>query len=278
VARFEAGLDRNGRVTSWASRTASDAIGPQFLQRAFPVLVFELPDKTTAEGHFDQAYEIEHRHCSHVRVKSPVPIGYWRSVGHSHNAFFTESFIDELASVTSSDPLQFRLALLRQHPRQRAVLELVASKSDWAAPLPPGRARGIALHESFGTVVAQVAEVSLQDGRPRVHRVVCAVDCGIAVNPNIVAQQMEGSVVFGLSAALYGRISLSGGQVQQRNFSQYPLLRMSDAPVVETHIVASRNEPSGAGEPGTAPVAAALANALFALTGERRRTLPLVPS
>jgi len=204
-----------------------------------------------------------------------VPIGNWRSVGHSHNAFFTESFIDELASATSTDPVQFRRGLLQRHPRERAVLELAARKAQWTSPLLEGRARGVALHRSFGTVVAQVAEISLQDGLPRVHRVVCAVDCGIAVNPNLVAQQMEGAVVFGLTAALYGRITIQRGQVQEHNFPQYPLLRMREMPVIETHIVASRDAPTGAGEPGTPPIAPAVANALFALTGERRRTLPL---
>jgi isoquinoline 1-oxidoreductase subunit beta len=275
VARFEGGLDSGGRVTSWVSRTASDAVGPQFLRRAFPWMSLEAPDKTTAEGHFDQAYEIAHRHCSHARVALPVPIGNWRSVGHSHNAFFSESFIDELAFAAGSDPLEFRRAMLRNHARHRAVLDLAAAEAGWGQTPAAGRARGIALHESFGSVVAQVAEVSLQEGQIRVHRVVCAIDCGIAVNPNLVAQQMEGAVVFGLSAALYGRITFHDGQVQQRNFPDYPILRMSQAPIVQTHIVPSRSDPSGVGEPGTPPIAAAVANALHALTGQRHRTLPL---
>jgi isoquinoline 1-oxidoreductase beta subunit len=234
----------------------------------------EPPDATTAEGHFDQAYEFELRHCSHVRVASRVPIGNWRSVGHSHNAFFTESFIDELAHAIATDPLQFRLSLLQRHPRHRKVLELAAQKADWGGALPAGRARGLALHESFGSIVAEVAEVSMQDGRPRVHRVVCAIDCGTVVNPQLVAQQMEGAVIFGLSAALGERITIREGRVEQSNFPQYPVLRMDQAPTVETHLVQSDRPPGGVGEPGTPPIAPALANALFTLTGERRRSLP----
>lgn len=275
VARFQAAIDASGRVLAWVSRTASDAIGPQFLRRAFPFMTFETPDATTAEGHFDQAYEFELRHCSHVKVASAVPIGNWRSVGHSHNAFFTESFIDELAHATATDPLQFRLALLQHHPLHRAVLEVAAQRADWGGPLAPGRARGLALHESFGSIVAQVAEVSMQDGQPRVHRVVCAVDCGIAVNPRIVEQQIEGAVNFGLSAALRERITIRAGRVEQQNFPQYPLLRMDQAPIVETYLVPSERAPAGVGEPGTPPIAPAVANALFALTGARRRSLPL---
>jgi isoquinoline 1-oxidoreductase beta subunit len=275
LARFQAGVDAAGRVVAWVSRTASDAIGPQFLRRVFPLPPLDTEDATTAEGHFDQAYEFELRHSSHIRTASPVPIGNWRSVGHSHNAFFTESFIDELANATAADPVQFRLALLKRHPRHRAVLELAAREAGWEAAPAAGRARGVALHESFGSIVAQVAEVSLQDGQPRVHRVVCAIDCGIAVNPRIVAQQMEGAVNFGLSAALFERITIRDGRIEQQNFPQYPLLRFSDAPEVETHIVPSARPPAGVGEPGTPPIAPAVANAVFALTGQRRRSLPL---
>lgn len=163
-----------------------------------------------------------------------------------------------------------------QAPRHRAVLDLAAAKSGWGTPLPDGRARGVALHESFGSIVAQVAEVSrTAQGRPRVHRVVCAIDCGTAINPGIIAQQMEGGVVFGLTAALYGRIDIRKGVVQQGNFPDYPLLGMAEAPLVETHIMPSTRPPAGVGEPGTPPIAPAVANAWFTLTGERRRALPL---
>jgi isoquinoline 1-oxidoreductase beta subunit len=209
-----------------------------------------------------------------------VPVGFWRSVGHSHNAFFSESFIDELAHEAKQDPVAFRLALLQETPRHAAVLKLAAEKAGWpgfgpARPLAAGRARGVALHESFGSVVAQVVEVSLVDGRPRVHRVVCAADVGIVVNPGIVAQQMEGGVIFGLSAALFGRIDIEGSIVRQSNFPDYPVLTMADAPRIETHLITSTRAPSGVGEPGTPPIAPALANALFALTGRRLRVLPI---
>jgi isoquinoline 1-oxidoreductase beta subunit len=275
VARFQAGIDASGRPFAWVSRTASDSVNAHFLPRALPFMHLVGPDVTAAEGHFDQAYEFQLRHCSHARVASKMPIGNWRSVGHSHNAFFSESFIDELAHATTMDPLQFRLSLLQRHPRHREVLQLAAQKAGWGGAPQAGRARGIALHEAYGSIVAQVAEVSLQDGRPRVHRVVCAIDCGFAVNPQLVAQQMEGAINFGLSAALRERITMRQGRVDQLNFPQYPLLRFDEAPAVETYLVASERAPAGVGEAGTPPIAPAVANALFALTGERRRSLPL---
>ena len=276
VARFQAAIDASGHVFAWVSRTASDSLGPQFLRRALPFMRFETKDVTTAEGHFDQAYEFEQRHCSHIRVPTKVPIGNWRSVGHSHNAFFTESFIDELAHATGVDPVQFRLALLERHPRHRAVLQMAALNADWGGPLPEGRARGVALHESYGSIVAQVAEVSMKQGRPFVHRVVCAIDCGIAINPRIISQQIEGAVNFGLSAALRERITIRRGRVEQQNFPQYRTLRIDEAPSIETYLVPSARPPAGVGEPGTPPIAPAVANAVFALTGVRRRSLPLI--
>jgi isoquinoline 1-oxidoreductase beta subunit len=205
-----------------------------------------------------------------------VPVGFWRSVGHSHNAFFSESFIDELAAATQQDPLTLRRSLLQAVPRYLAVLDLAAEKAHWGSALPAGRARGIALHESFGSIVAEVAEVSMQNGVPRVHRVVCAIDCGTVINPGIVAQQMESAVVLGLSAALWGKIDIVAGVVQQNNFTNYQMVQMAQAPVVETHIVSSTRAPGGVGEPGLPPLAPAVSNALFALTGKRLRSLPLV--
>ena len=198
-----------------------------------------------------------------------------RSVGHSHNAFFSESFIDELAHSAKTDPLAYRQALLKDAPRYLAVLNLAAEKAAWGSALPAGHARGIALHESFGSIVAEVAEVSLQDGKPRVHKVVCAVDCGTVINPGLVAQQMQSAVVFGLTAALYGRIDIRDGVVQQTNFHNYPMVTLAQAPVVETWLVPSERAPAGVGEPGVPPVAPAVANALFVLTGQRLRALPL---
>ena len=275
VAHLKAGLDASGNALAWVTRSVSDAITPQYTARAYPALAADTPDKTTAEGLIDQSYEFPHRECTHVTLKTAVPIGYWRSVGHSHNAFFTESFIDELAHAAKRDPLEFRRGLLQSHPRYRAVLDLAAHKAGWNAPLPAGSARGLALHESFGSIVAQVAEVSLSGGRPRVHRVVCAIDCGSVVNPQIVAQQVEGGVIFGLTAALHGEITIKQGRVEQANFAQYEMLRMPESPRIETHIVPSGEPPGGVGEPATPPIAPAVANALFSLTGKRLRSLPL---
>jgi isoquinoline 1-oxidoreductase beta subunit len=204
-----------------------------------------------------------------------VPVLWWRSVGNSHTAFAVESFVDELAHAAKRDPLEFRRALLEKSPRVRAVLELAAEKAGWGTPPPSGQARGLAVHESFGSIVAHVAEVSVEDGRVRVHRVVCAIDCGVCINPLGVAAQMESAVVFGLSAALHGELTIKEGRVQESNFHDYRVLRMHEMPKVEVHIVNSREKSGGAGEPGTPPVAPAVANALFALTGKRLRELPL---
>jgi isoquinoline 1-oxidoreductase beta subunit len=233
------------------------------------------PDKTANEGLYDLPYAVPHQRIGHVATHSGVPVGFWRAVGHSHNAFFAESFIDELAYEAQADPVAFRLGLLKELPRHAAVLKLAADKAGWGRPLAGGAARGVALHESFGSIVAQVIEVSLVGKVPRVQRVVCAVDCGIAINPGIVAQQMESGVIFGLSAALYGRIDIEAGAVKQQNFPDYRLLGLAHSPLIETHIVPSQRPPSGMGEPGLPPVAPALANALFALTGKRLRELPL---
>ncbi|WP_457282700.1 molybdopterin cofactor-binding domain-containing protein [Polaromonas sp. P5_D5] len=278
VARLRASLDEKGDVTCLSIKSAGDAITPRWLERNLPALSgpFDTPDKSAAEGLFDLPYGFASQSMSHVATRSGVPVGYWRSVGHSHNAFFSESFLDELAWAAGQDPLAFRRSLLDEAPRHLAVLELAALKAGWGGALPEGRARGIALHESFGSIVAQVVEVSLLNGMPRVHRVVCAVDCGTVVNPGIVAQQMEGSVIFALTAALHGRIDIEEGVVRQKNFPQYAMVGLAQAPVVQTHIVPSERTPGGAGEPGVPPLAPALGNALYALTGKRLRSLPLM--
>jgi isoquinoline 1-oxidoreductase subunit beta len=278
VASLRAAVDAQGAISSLRIKSAGDAITPRSLARNMPALSgpFDLPDKTTAEGLFDLPYGFASQHMSHVATRMDVPVGFWRSVGHSHNAFFSEGFIDELAFETKQDPLAFRRIWLKDAPRYLAVLNLAANKAQWGTPLPAGRARGIALHESFGSIVAQVAEVSLQNGKPRVHRVVCTIDCGTVVNPNIVAQQMEGGIIFGLTAALYGKIDIKDGVVAQTNFPTYPMVMLAEAPVVETFIMPSTRPPGGVGEPGVPPIAPAVANALFALTGKRQRALPLV--
>ena len=282
AALLRAALDGDGRPLTLSITSAGDAITPRWMERGIPWLAgpVDTPDKTTSEGLFDQLYEIANQRIAHVATRSGVPIGFWRSVGHSHNAFFGESFIDELAHEARSDPLAYRLALLADAPRHRAVLRLAAQRAGWpghgsARPLPAGRARGVALHESFGSIVAQVVEASIENGRPRVHRVVCAADVGVVVNPGIVAQQMESAVVFALSAALYGRIEIEGGVVRQDNFPSYPVLRLAESPRIETHLVESARHPGGVGEIGTPPLAPALASALFVLTGKRCSELPL---
>ena len=283
VSRFKAGFDAAGNLIVWHNTSAGQAIVPQVLKRAFG-LPGAGPDKTAAEGAFDQPYEWPNARIAHEIVDLPLPVGFWRSVGHSHQAFFKESFIDEAAAAAGKDPVAFRAALLARHPRHLRVLMRAAELSGWGRPLTPAadgrrRARGVALHQSFGSVVAQVAEVSLTaDKRIRVHRVVCVVDCGFAVNPGLIRQQMEGGIVFGLSAALYGKIDIVEGRVQQSNFHDYPVLRMDECPVIETDIIPSTEHPEGVGEPGTPPIAPAVANAVFALTGQRLRELPLKPA
>jgi isoquinoline 1-oxidoreductase beta subunit len=200
---------------------------------------------------------------------------WWRSVGHTNTAFAVESFIDECAHAAGQDPVAYREALLAGQPRHLAVLRLAAAKAGWGTKLPHGRARGVAVHASFGSVVAEVAEVSLERGRPRVHRVVAAIDCGLVVNPGQVAYQVESAVCYGLSAALYGEVTLADGRVEQSNFNDYPIVRLAEMPAVEVHTVPSTAPPSGVGEPGTPPIAAAVANALYALTQVRARQLPL---
>ena len=271
LARFAASLDGDGNVVAYENKLASDAITHQVMERTFGLLGAG-PDKTTAEGAFDMPYEFPHQKIAHVTVPTPVPIGYWRSVGHSHNAFFKESFIDELAHEAGKDPVEFRRSLLRRHPRHLAVLDAAVAK---AGKPEAGRAQGVALHQSFGSIVAEVAEVSVEGAEIHIHKVTCAIDCGLAVNPSIIAQQMESGVIFGLSAALFGEVTIKDGKVEQQNFHDYPVLRMSQAPHVETIVIRNAEPPEGVGEPGTPPIAPAVANAVFALTGKRLRSLPL---
>lgn len=282
VARFSAGFDAARRLTAWHNVSIGQAIVPAVLGRLYG-LPGAGPDKTTAEGAYDQPYEWPAARIAHESVDLPWPVGFWRSVGHSHQAFFKECFVDECAHFAGQDPVAFRLGLLQRHPRHAAVLRLAAERAGWGGPVPPAKdgarvARGVALHQSFGAIVAQVAEVSLGAGGIRVHRVVCAIDCGTPVNPNLIAQQMESAIVFGLSAALHGDLTITRGRVAQSNFHDHPVLRFDACPVIETHIVPSADHPEGVGEPGLPPVAPAVANALFPLTGQRLRSLPLKPA
>ncbi|MCC7410122.1 MAG: xanthine dehydrogenase family protein molybdopterin-binding subunit [Gammaproteobacteria bacterium] len=275
ACRFEATLDAAGRPQAWWHRIACPSVTQSFMQRLWPIGASARKANPNVEGAVQLPYAIPNRRVEHVNVTSPVPVGFWRSVGHSFNAFFTECFIDELAHAAGADPYSYRRALLGNRPRHRRVIDLLADRSDWSRPPPAGRGRGMALHESFGSIVGQVAEVSVDAGRVRVHRVVCVIDCGVVVTPDIVVAQMQSGIVFGLAAALDGVITLRAGAVEQGNFDDYPVLAPADCPRVETYVIAGGDEPGGVGEPGTPPIAPAVANALFALTGTRIRTLPI---
>jgi isoquinoline 1-oxidoreductase beta subunit len=233
-------------------------------------------DEASVEGAKEIPYNIPNLLVDLHSPKTGIPVLWWRSVGHSHTAFVVEGFIDEVAHKAGKDPYQFRRALLAGHPRHLAVLDLAAEKAGWGRKLPAGRGQGIAVHESFNSVVAQVAEVWVDDkGKVHVRKVFCAIDCGRAVNPLTIEAQVESAIVFGLSAALHGAITLNNGRVEQGNFNDYPVLRMDEMPLVEVHIVPSTQPPTGVGEPGTPPIAPAVANAVFAASGVRVRRLPM---
>lgn len=271
-----AGLDTQGRLTAWSQRI----VAPSIYARVMPWWLRKRVDPTAVEGAVDMEYEIPNLRFEYLRIDTPVPVGFWRSVGHSFNAFTVEGFMDEAAHAAGKDPLEFRLALLKRHDRSARVLHLAAEKAGWGKPLVSGDARGIALHLSFETYVAQVAEITAdaRTGKMRVHKIVCAVDCGPVTHPDMVTAQMEGGILFGLSAALKEKVVLSAGGVRSRNYDDYEILRMSETPAIEVHIVKSDAKRGGAGEPGVPPVAPAVANALFAATGVRMRRLPMTPA
>ncbi|HTN27470.1 MAG TPA: xanthine dehydrogenase family protein molybdopterin-binding subunit, partial [Burkholderiales bacterium] len=278
TARFRCALDANGAIAAWHNRIVSQSCTQSFTSRILPAAAsYLMKDKTTSEGAYDLAYAMPNRLVEHVLAEQPVPVGFWRSVGHSHNAFFVESFLDEVAHAAGKDPLQYRIAMLGGAPRHRRVLETAARVAGWGTPLAgKNQGRGIALAESFHSIVAQVAEVEVDAGNVRVRRVSCAIDCGRAVNPDTVAAQMESGIVYGLSAALHGKITLKGGRVEQANFPDYEVVRMADCPAIDVKIVESGWEHlGGVGEPGTPPIAPAVANAVFAATGRRVRELPI---
>jgi isoquinoline 1-oxidoreductase beta subunit len=273
--RVKVGLGADGLPAAWHQTIVCQSILAGTPFEAF--LVRGGIDETCIEGASDSPY-VKAAAGHLVELHSPrnaVPILWWRSVGHTHTAFVMESFIDELANAAGQDPLEYRRKLLKDHPRHLGVLNLAAHKAGWGKPLPKGRFRGLAVHSSFGSFVAQVAEVSVDKSRVQVHRVVCAVDCGVVVNPAGIEAQMESGIVFGLSAALHSELSLKEGRVRQSNFHNYRILRLREMPQVEVHIVPSTERPGGAGEPGTPPIAPAVANAVFAATGQRLRRLPL---
>jgi isoquinoline 1-oxidoreductase subunit beta len=270
---FRASLDAQGAPTAWFTRV----VGPGIVIQKGRAPAGSI-DNAAMEGVRNHAYAIPNVRVEWVNKDLGVPLGFWRSVGPSQNAFIVESFVDELAHAAGKDPYEYRRGLLGKAPRHKAVLELVASKAGWGSPLPAGRGRGIAVCFSYGSYAAHVAEVAVaDDGTVRVDRVVCAIDCGIAVNPDQVKAQMEGGVVYALTAALFGEITVDQGRVQQSNFHNYPMLRMAQTPVTEVHILDSGEAPGGLGEPGVPTVAPAVTNAIFAATGKRVRRLPIRP-
>ena len=270
--RMRAGLDANGQPVAWTHRI----VAPSIMARVFPDTVKNGLDEEAVEGGVGMPYAIPNVHVDYLLTDTGIPVGFWRSVNNSYNAFAVESFIDELAHAAKKDPYEYRRDLLGKAPRHLGALNLAASKAGWGTAPPAGRARGIAVYKSFESYVAEVAEVSVaSDGAVKVHRVVCAVDCGPVVNPSIVEAQMESAIVYGLTAALYGEIAIEGGRVKQSNFHDYQMLRLAEMPKVEVYIVPSTDAQGGVGEPGTPPIAPAVANAIFAATGKRIRKLPI---
>jgi isoquinoline 1-oxidoreductase beta subunit len=272
VHAIAASLDQRGRPLAWQHRIVGQSI---LAGTPFAGMIKDGIDITSVEGASNLPYAIPNMLVDLHTTQVGVPVLWWRSVGSTHTAFSTEVMINELAVAAKQDPVAFRRALLKNHPRHRGVLALAARKAGWGKPLPKGRWRGVAVHESFNTYVAEVAEISIADGKPKVERVVCAVDCGVAVNPDMVRAQMESGIIFGLSAALYGEIELKDGQVVQSNFHDYPILRINETPKIEVHIIPSSAKPTGVGEPGVPPIAPAVANAVFAATGKPVRRLPI---
>ena len=271
--RISAGLDEAGNLQAWNNRFAGSSVIARWLPPAFA----DGLDPDSTEAAINLVYAIPNFHVEYLRVEPPaVPTAFWRSVGPSHNVFVTESFIDELAAAAGQDAVAYRRGLLGASPRAKAVLDLAAEKAGWGKELPDRVGRGVALQLAFATHAAIIAEVEVaNDGAVSVRRIVCAVDCGLPVNPDIIEAQIQGAVIFGITAALYGEITIENGRVQQSNFDSYQMLRMNEAPAVEVHIVKSTEPPGGMGEVGTSAVMPAVANAVFAATGVRLRRLPI---
>ena len=271
---IEGGVDASGNAVGWRSRLVGQSImaGTPF---AAMMMKGKDYDPASVEGVDDLPYAIPNVAVESHQAEINVPVQWWRSVGHSHTAFAVECFIDELAALAGKDPYQFRRALLQKQPRHLGVLNLAAEKARWDRPLPKGVGRGIAVHFAFGSYAASVAEVSVTEGKVRVHRMVCAIDCGQYVNPGIIKAQTEGGAIFGASAALYQELTFESGRLQQTNFHTFPVMRINECPEIETHIAESNEKSGGIGEPGVPCAAPAIANAVFAVTGKRVRRLPI---
>jgi isoquinoline 1-oxidoreductase beta subunit len=271
--RLSAGLDADGRPVAWTHRVAGSSVSARYAPAFFQNGV----DLDAVEGAAHPPYALPNIHVDYVRVEPPdIPTAFWRGVGPTHNVFVVESFVDEPAAAARQDPIAYRRALLGHNPRAPGVLGLAAEKAGWGQSLPVGRGRGVSLQLAFGSYLAQVAEVEVAaDGAVRVHRIVCAVDCGLVVNPDTVAAQVEGGSIFGLTAVLHGAITLKDGRVEQGNFDTYRPMRIDEVPVVETHLVGSAEALGGIGEAPTCAVGPAVTNAIFAATGRRVRTLPV---
>jgi isoquinoline 1-oxidoreductase subunit beta len=273
MARMTAAVDDTGKLAAWHARLAGQSAGGSFGARYFPAMASDEPDITSIQGAIGMPYAMPAVQVSHAVAKVPVPVGFWRSVGHSSNAFFVESFIDEVAHGTGVDPVAFRLSMLSASPRHAKALQECVAR---AGPKSEGRGRGYALHESFGSIVVQAADVAIAtDGSAEVKRVVCVVDCGKMIHPDTVAGQMEGGIIFGLSAVLFGKIDFERGVATAENFDTYPLLTLAQTPEIEVHVIESGAALGGIGEVAVPPIAPAVTNAIFDITGIRVRKLPL---
>jgi len=293
--RVTASFDQNNQLTGWQQRIAAPSLFGQMVElmggamapawipdgiknfgidSAQYLMSKFIADATSTEGISDMVYDVANVSVDCHNWDPGIPLGFWRSVGHSQNAFVMESFLDEVAHQVGQDPYEYRRGLLKNDARRLAVLDKAAELAGWGQA-PEGRYQGIAVHKSFGSYVAQVAEISIEDDTLQVHKITCVVDCGQVITPNIVVDQMEGGIVYGLTAALYGQIDIEDGRVVQGNFDDYPMMRMDVMPIVDVHIMDSDEAPAGVGEPGTPPIAPAICNAIFAATGQRIRELPL---
>ncbi len=274
--RFSAGLDAEGKLVSWSHRIAGSSI----IARFFPPLFKDGIDPDGVDGAIDMPYDVPNKRVEFVREEPPgIPTAFWRGVGPTHNVCVIEGFIDELAAIAKKDAVEYRRAMLGSNPRALHVLDRAAEMANWGTPLGERRGRGVSVNNTFGSYMAQIAEVTVsKSGEVRVDRVVCVVDTGVAINPDTIVAQMQSGIIFGITAVLWGEITLKNGRVEQSNFDNYRMLRIDEAPVIEVEVVKSSADPGGIGEPGTSGLMPAVLNAVFAATGVRLRKLPIQPA